>query len=167
MVRVPFGPVGEHSDLRTALLEHVGRDRFVGAILVRRGGHAVGVFDGRVLRTSKVGRGYVQGRTKAGGGRSSVTRGAVRSRPIRRTPRRQTRRLRSSSRSQTTWQPWSAAGTAAVKTRCSPTKGRSHYERCGAEGCCPRRIRDWTCCAGSVTSCGRWRSDSTLLPDPS
>jgi len=66
-VHVPFGPVGEHPDLQTALLDHVGRDRLVGAILVRRGGHAMGVFDGRVLRTSKVGRGYVQGRTKAGG----------------------------------------------------------------------------------------------------
>ena len=67
LVRVRFGPVGEHPDLRTALLDHVGRDRLVGVILVRRGGHAVGVFDGRHLRTSKVGRGYVQGRTKAGG----------------------------------------------------------------------------------------------------
>ncbi|HWJ52117.1 MAG TPA: acVLRF1 family peptidyl-tRNA hydrolase, partial [Propionibacteriaceae bacterium] len=67
LVRVRFGPVGEHPDLRTALLDHVGRDRLVGAILVRRGGHAMGVFDGRQLRTSKVGRGYVQGRTKAGG----------------------------------------------------------------------------------------------------
>jgi peptide subunit release factor 1 (eRF1) len=36
-------------------------------ILVRRGGYAVGVFDGRQLRSSKVGRTYVQGRTKAGG----------------------------------------------------------------------------------------------------
>jgi hypothetical protein len=66
-VRGRFGPVGEHPDLRTALLDHVVRDRLVGAVLVRRGGYAVGVFDGRELRASKVGRAYVQGRTKAGG----------------------------------------------------------------------------------------------------
>jgi hypothetical protein len=66
-VRVPFGTVGDHPDLRTALLDHVGRDRRVGAILVRRGGYAVGVFDGPRLVDSKVGQGYVQGKTKAGG----------------------------------------------------------------------------------------------------
>ena len=66
-VRVPFGPLGDHLDLRTALLDHVRRNRLVGALLVRRGGHAVGVFDGRRLLASKVGRAYVQGRTKAGG----------------------------------------------------------------------------------------------------
>jgi hypothetical protein len=66
-VRVPFGPLGDHSDLRRTLLDHVRRDRRVGALLVRRGGYAVGVFDGRRLLVSKVGRGYVQGRTKAGG----------------------------------------------------------------------------------------------------
>ena len=66
-VRVPFGPLDDHPDLRTALLDHVQRDRRVGALLVRRGGHAVGVFDGRRLLASKVGRAYVQGRTKAGG----------------------------------------------------------------------------------------------------
>jgi len=67
LIRDLFGPVGESPDLRSALLEHVRRDRLVGVVLVRRGGHAVGVFDGRQLRTSKVGRTYVQGRTKAGG----------------------------------------------------------------------------------------------------
>jgi hypothetical protein len=36
-------------------------------VLVRRGGYAVGVFDGRALIDSKVGSGYVQSRTKAGG----------------------------------------------------------------------------------------------------
>ena len=66
-VRLPFGPLGDHLDLRTALLDHVRRDRRGGALLVRRGGHAVGVFDGRRLLASKVGRAYVQGRTKAGG----------------------------------------------------------------------------------------------------
>jgi hypothetical protein len=67
LVRDRFGPIGQHPELRTALLDHVGRDRVVGVILVRRGGYAVGVFDGRQLRSSKVGRTYVQGRTKAGG----------------------------------------------------------------------------------------------------
>jgi Actinobacteria/chloroflexi VLRF1 release factor len=67
LVRDRFGPVEEHPDLRTALLDHVRRDRLVGVILVRRGGYAVGVFEGRGLRISKVGRTYVQGRTKAGG----------------------------------------------------------------------------------------------------
>jgi hypothetical protein len=66
-LRVPFGTLDDHPDLRTALLHHVRRDRRVGVLLVRRGGHAVGVFDGRQLLTSKVGRAYVQGRTKAGG----------------------------------------------------------------------------------------------------
>jgi hypothetical protein len=66
-IRMPFEPLREHPDLRTALLDHVRRDRRVGVLLVRRGGYAVGVFDGRRLLASKVGHGYVQGRTKAGG----------------------------------------------------------------------------------------------------
>ena len=66
-VRVPLGSVDDHPDLRTALLDHVRRDRRTGALLVRRGGYAVGVFDGRRLLDSKVGQAYVQGRTKAGG----------------------------------------------------------------------------------------------------
>jgi len=66
-VRVPLGSLHDHPELRTALLDHVQRDRRVGALLVRRGGYAVGVFDGRRLLDSKVGRAYVQGRTKAGG----------------------------------------------------------------------------------------------------
>ena len=36
-------------------------------LLVRRGGYGVGIFSGRKLSASKVGSGYVQGRTKAGG----------------------------------------------------------------------------------------------------
>ena len=39
----------------------------MGVLLVRRGGHAVGVFDGAELVASKVGSSYVQGTTKAGG----------------------------------------------------------------------------------------------------
>ena len=66
-VTVPFPPVLDSSDPLAALFRHVRRDRLVGALLVRRGGYAVGVFAGRQLRSSKVGHGYVQGRTKAGG----------------------------------------------------------------------------------------------------
>jgi hypothetical protein len=67
-IEVPFPPV----DLRggrplTALALHVTRRRRVGVLLVRRGGYAAGVFDGADLVASKVGSGYVQGTTKAGG----------------------------------------------------------------------------------------------------
>ena len=66
-ITVPFPPLTDSADPLAALLEHVHRNRVVGALLVRRGGYAVGVFAGRDLRSSKVGHGYVQGRTKAGG----------------------------------------------------------------------------------------------------
>jgi hypothetical protein len=60
-LEVPFPPlVGE-------LVEHVARERRIAVLLVRRGGHAVGVFDGDRLLASKVGGSYVQGTTKAGG----------------------------------------------------------------------------------------------------
>jgi VLRF1 release factor-like protein len=49
------------------LLDHVKRDRVVGVLLVRLGGHAAGVFSGRRLVASKVGRRQVHGRHKAGG----------------------------------------------------------------------------------------------------
>ena len=62
-VEVPFPPLPSGADLA----EHVSRPRTVGVLLVRRGGYAVGVFEGRRLVVSKVGAGYVQGRTKAGG----------------------------------------------------------------------------------------------------
>ena len=48
-------------------MAHALLDRTVGAVLVRRGGYAVGRFEGRRLVGSKVGSAYVQGRTKAGG----------------------------------------------------------------------------------------------------
>lgn len=54
-------------ELLDRLVAHVGTDRPVGAILVRRGGFAAGLFHGRELIDSKVGTGYVQGKTKAGG----------------------------------------------------------------------------------------------------
>ena len=48
-------------------IAHVTRRRRVGVLLVRRGGYAVGVFDGSDLAASKTGSSYVQGSTKAGG----------------------------------------------------------------------------------------------------
>jgi hypothetical protein len=50
-----------------ALLAHVGRRRRVGVVLVRLGGFAVGIFDGRELAVSKVGSRLVHGRHRAGG----------------------------------------------------------------------------------------------------
>ena len=49
------------------LLDHAGRDRAVGVLLVRLGGHAAGVFSGTRLVDSKVGSRNVHGRHRAGG----------------------------------------------------------------------------------------------------
>ena len=62
-VEVPFPPLPPGVEF----MEHALRPRTVGVLLVRRGGYAVGVFRGRKLLESKVGAGYVQGQTKAGG----------------------------------------------------------------------------------------------------
>jgi hypothetical protein len=66
VVEVPFPPLTD-VDRPVSVGEHAVRDRAVGAVLVRRGGYAVGWFTGRRLVASKVGSAYVQGRTKAGG----------------------------------------------------------------------------------------------------
>ena len=75
-IAVPFPPLapsdrsddlGPVADPLAALVVHLSRTRRVGAVLARKGGFAVGVFDGRRLLTSKVGSAYVQGKTKAGG----------------------------------------------------------------------------------------------------
>lgn len=64
-IAVPFPPLLDlHLD---GLLAHVNADRVVGVLLARKGGHAVGIFDGKRLTSSKVGSRYVQGKTKAGG----------------------------------------------------------------------------------------------------
>ncbi|CAB4909106.1 MAG: hypothetical protein F2825_03835 [Actinobacteria bacterium] len=60
-VEVPFPP------LTGDLVAHALRPRVVGVLLVRRGGHAAGVFTGDRLTASKVGSRHVQGRTAAGG----------------------------------------------------------------------------------------------------
>lgn len=67
VITVPFAPLVSAGDPLEALITHVALPRRVGAILVRKGGHAVGVFEGSTLVASKVGSNYVQGRTKAGG----------------------------------------------------------------------------------------------------
>jgi peptide subunit release factor 1 (eRF1) len=67
----PFPPLdatGEHDGFVPGpLLAHVERERTVGVVLVRLGGHAVGIFEGRTLRASKVGSRLVHGRHRAGG----------------------------------------------------------------------------------------------------
>ncbi len=67
----PFPPVqpgGEHGGLvAEPLIRHATRERVVGVLLVRLGGHAAGVFEGERLVASKVGSRLVQGRTAAGG----------------------------------------------------------------------------------------------------
>src|SRR5919206_175116 len=55
--RVELGP----------LFEALARDHVVAAILVRRGGYAIGVFEGERLVASKVGTRFVKGRHKKGG----------------------------------------------------------------------------------------------------
>ena len=52
------------------LVEHVRRERTVGVLLVRLGGHAVGVFAGDRLVASKVGSRLVHGRHRKGGSSS-------------------------------------------------------------------------------------------------
>ena len=69
VVEVPFPPLRGVPGTTgpRPLVEHVLAERTVGAVLVRKGGYAVGWFAGRRLQASKVGSAYVQGRTKAGG----------------------------------------------------------------------------------------------------
>lgn len=67
-IALPFGPPASGDEpVLDRLVEHFLADRRIGAVLVRRGGFAVGVFDGPRLINSKVGSSYVQSRTKAGG----------------------------------------------------------------------------------------------------
>ncbi|MET1007910.1 MAG: acVLRF1 family peptidyl-tRNA hydrolase, partial [Propionibacteriaceae bacterium] len=66
-IRIPFPPLPASHDLVPTLITHVNQPRTLGAVLVRKGGFAVGVFRGAELVASKVGSAYVQGKTKAGG----------------------------------------------------------------------------------------------------
>ena len=63
----PFGPLPGEAERVEGLLAHVGRERRVGVLLVRLGGHAAGVFEGERLVDSKVGSRLVHGRHRAGG----------------------------------------------------------------------------------------------------
>ncbi|HET9646665.1 MAG TPA: acVLRF1 family peptidyl-tRNA hydrolase [Microlunatus sp.] len=64
-ITAPFAPPAG-GDL-ASFVDAVAVPRTVAALLVRRGGVAVGVFHGRDLVVSKIETAYVQGRTKAGG----------------------------------------------------------------------------------------------------
>jgi hypothetical protein len=66
-ISVPFPPLPGGDDPRAALIAHVSTPRTVGVLLVRRGGTAVGVFEGDELIASKIDTAYVQGTTRAGG----------------------------------------------------------------------------------------------------
>ncbi|UKD55935.1 hypothetical protein L3Q65_04250 [Amycolatopsis sp. FU40] len=68
---VPFGPLkeqGEYPGLAVGpLLHHVRTPRLIALLLVRKGGHSLGLaYDGRVV-LSRTDRHHVQGRTAAGG----------------------------------------------------------------------------------------------------
>ncbi|MGH8869024.1 MAG: acVLRF1 family peptidyl-tRNA hydrolase [Actinomycetes bacterium] len=65
---VPFPPLDVDPDTPFGgLVRHACAERRVGVLLVRLGGHAVGVFEGTRLVASKVGSRHVQGRSAAGG----------------------------------------------------------------------------------------------------
>jgi hypothetical protein len=70
LVRPPFGLAheGEYDVVRLApLFDALAEDHVVGAVLVRLGGYAIGVFEGEQLVASKVGSRFVKGRHKKGG----------------------------------------------------------------------------------------------------
>jgi Actinobacteria/chloroflexi VLRF1 release factor len=69
-VTPPFGlgHEGEYAQVAVGpVLEALGEDHTVAALLVRLGGYAVGVFEGERLADSKVGSRFVKGRHRAGG----------------------------------------------------------------------------------------------------
>jgi hypothetical protein len=67
-LQVPFPPMQvDEAAPDGGLAAHALRSRRVGVLLVRLGGHAVGVFDGEKLVVSKVGSRQVHGRSAAGG----------------------------------------------------------------------------------------------------
>ncbi len=65
-IETPWGTPSADRPLAD-LVEFALRPRRLGALLVRRNSHAVGIFDGADLVVHRIGRHYVQGRTKAGG----------------------------------------------------------------------------------------------------
>ena len=70
VVTPPFGLEhdGEHEPVSVGpLLDALGADHTVAALLVRLGGYAVGVFEGERLAVSKTGSRFVKGRHRKGG----------------------------------------------------------------------------------------------------
>jgi peptide subunit release factor 1 (eRF1) len=70
LVKPPFGTTheAEYDAVRLEpLFAALAEDHVVGALLVRLGGYAVGVFEGEQLVASKVGSRFVKGRHKKGG----------------------------------------------------------------------------------------------------
>jgi hypothetical protein len=65
-VRLVWGPLPDGDPLAEVVAEF-SRPRRVGALIVRRKAHAVGIFVGSELVAGRHGSHYVQGRTKAGG----------------------------------------------------------------------------------------------------
>lgn len=71
-VEVPYGPLGDvrEHDLMDALAEHFARPRRVALLLVRLGGHSVGVASDGRIELSSTDRRLVHGRHRAGGSSS-------------------------------------------------------------------------------------------------
>lgn len=65
-LRPPWVPLSVDDPIAD-LVAQVTRPRRVGVLLVRRRGHAIGLAEGERLLAHRLGRHYVQGRTKAGG----------------------------------------------------------------------------------------------------
>jgi hypothetical protein len=65
-VRIPFGPLTDTSGL-DAVAEHVLRHRRIGLLLVRLGGHSLGVAEAGKVTLSRTDRKPVHGRNSAGG----------------------------------------------------------------------------------------------------
>lgn len=63
---LPWGPL-PGVEPQAELIAAFQQPRRIGAFILRRKAHAVGVFQGEQLLTHKLGRHYVQGQTKAGG----------------------------------------------------------------------------------------------------
>jgi hypothetical protein len=69
-VTVPFGPLVPPDDQRLAvpvLTLHLLRPRRIGLLLVRLGGHSVGIAHDGIIEVSRTDRRLLQGRTAAGG----------------------------------------------------------------------------------------------------
>lgn len=66
-IALRWGPLPGNQDPLASVVAAFGSERTVGALLVRRKAHGVGIFDGPRLRAGRHDSHYVQGRTRAGG----------------------------------------------------------------------------------------------------